>query len=335
LIPIAKPIVLTMVLLVAAGGDAVAADAPSPISSASPPSLFTVNDNSIGTSYVFRGTDPGAGPTPKVVMNFSHFDVWAYGTNFVSVDWLMATNAKPPPFGAPAAPCDLDPPTTPERCPGYTEVYGLIRSTLGWNQLFDTRAFSIGPLTNVEFAFGVDLNWDNTTLKSQKRSIQAGLQFDFAMPYKGSLNIGAFVYKEWQNNGFARAFPFDPIPNPSGHVDFDATWAIEANYSQPLGFLPDSVPLTYKALAAIHGPKGCGEPCSPSGPGLHRTTEYMFQQTLNLDVGKMAGPQPNHVTFWAGHRWWKNKFGIREDQPNGRFPATLESTWLLGVTLGL
>jgi hypothetical protein len=84
---------------------------------------------------------------------------------------------------------------------------------------------------------------------------------------------------------------------------------------------------------------------SSGGPGLLRTTEYLTQQSLNLDVGKMIWDQPNRFTVWAGYRWWKNKFGINPIQPNGEaehdpnqpggkvFPFTLERTWLLGTTL--
>ena len=215
-------------------------------------------------------TNPGAGETPKDDVNFTHFDVWAYGTNFFTIDWLKATNAKAPTLGTPASPCDqngpLDPPGS-QRCPGYTEIYGLFRSTFGWNQIFNTKAFTIGPLTNIEFALGADVNTDNTTLGSAKRSIQGGLQADFLAPYTGFLNIGVFAYKEWQHDGFASTFPFEPIPNPSGKVEFSTTWAVEVNYMQPLGFLPSSIPLTYKALVSMHGDKGCGETCAPLGSG--------------------------------------------------------------------
>jgi hypothetical protein len=50
------------------------------------------------------------------------------------------------------------------------------------------------------------------------------------------LNVAAYAYKEWQHDGFASTFPFQPIPNLSGNVNFDPTWAVEINYSQPLGF---------------------------------------------------------------------------------------------------
>ena len=182
-----------------------------------PPPLFIVNDNIVGYYYLPTATNPGAGQTPKNVAFFQHFDVWTYGTNFFSVEYLKATNGRVPPFGTPAAPCDQGPPAFPpgaDICPGYTEIYGFARSTLGWNQLSGTKAFSLGPLTNIEFAFGADANTDNTTLGSAKRSIQAGLQFDFETPYRGFLNVAAYAYKEWQHDGFASTFPFQPIPNP-------------------------------------------------------------------------------------------------------------------------
>ena len=309
-----------------------AADVPPVKAPPAPPAaapFFLVNDNSVTYRYEFNATNPGAGETPKHAVSFSHFDVWAYGTNFFNIDWLKATNNRAPPFGTPAAPCDaVDPPGT-RRCDAYTEIYALVRSTFGWNQIFNTKAFSWGPLTNIEFAVGADVNTDNTTLASAKRSIQGGLQFDFATPYKGFINVGAFVYKEWQNDGFAAQGVGNGL-NLSGKVDFDPTWAIEALYVQPLAFQP--LPLTFKSFAVIHGPKGCGEPCGPVGPGLKRTTEYLTQQTLLLDVGKLAWGKPDQFAVWTAYRWWKNKFGIDPNQPGFSFPFTVESTWLTGAT---
>jgi hypothetical protein len=341
----AKQTLLAATLMIVAVGDAGAADPQTKAATPSP--LFTVNDNSVGYYYAFTATNPGAGQTPKNVLYFTHFDVWAYGTNFLNVEWLKATNGQAPNFGTPAAPCDqngpLDPPGS-ERCPGYTEIYGFFRSTLGWNQIFNTKAFSVGLLTNVEFVAGADLNTDNTTTGSAKRAIVGGLQFDFAAPYKGFLNVGLMAYKEWQHDGFASTFPFETVPNPSGAVEFNTTWAVEINYTQPLGFLPAYIPLTYKGLVVIHGQKGCGETCALLGPGLWRTNEYLTQQSLHLDVGKMVWNQSGRFFVWGGYRWWKNKFGIDPIQPNGEaehdpfqppkiFPFTLESTWLAGTTL--
>jgi hypothetical protein len=48
-----------------------------------------------------------------------------------------------------------------------------------------------------------------------------------------------------------------------------------------------------------------------------RTTEYLTQQSLHLDVGQddLGPAQP--VWVWAGYRSWKNKFGISPNQPTG------------------
>jgi len=146
---------------------------------------------------------------------------------------------------------------------------------------------------------------------------------------QGFFNVSVNAYKEWQNDGFAAQGVGNGL-NLSGKVDFDPTWAIEALYVQPLAFQP--LPLTFKSFAVIHGPKGCGEPCGPVGPGLKRTTEYLTQQTLLLDVGKLAWGKPDQFAVWTAYRWWKNKFGIDPNQPGFSFPFTVESTWLTGAT---
>lgn len=53
----------------------------------------------------------------------------------------------------------------------YTEIYGFFRSTFGFNEIFGTKAFSMGPLTNLSLMVGADLNTDNTALSSAKRSV--------------------------------------------------------------------------------------------------------------------------------------------------------------------
>src|SRR5690242_19082344 len=60
---------------------------PKPVKPGEPPPLFTVNENTLSYIYYARATDPGAGQSPKNTVLFNHFDVWAYGTNFLSVQW--------------------------------------------------------------------------------------------------------------------------------------------------------------------------------------------------------------------------------------------------------
>ena len=170
-----KTLALAAFLVATATGAASAADMPvKALAPVSPAPFFFVNDNSISYHYEFTATNPGAGKTPKNVLTFTHFDVWAYGTNFINIDWLKASSSQTP---------------TSSGTEGYTEIYGFFRSTFGFNEIFNTKAFSAGPLTNVSLMVGADLNTDNAFLGSAKRSIEAGLQFSFATPYKGFLNL--------------------------------------------------------------------------------------------------------------------------------------------------
>jgi hypothetical protein len=304
-----RNVLLAGLFLAAAAGFANATDLPTkaPASTAPlDPPFFVVNNNSISYSYEFTGTDAGVGQSPKNVLTYTHFDVWKYGTNFFNVDWLKATSTATP---------------TASGTQGYTEVYGFFRSTFGFNEIFNTNAFAIGPLTDVSLMVGADLNVDNSKLSAEKRSIEAGIQFSFMAPYKGYINLSPTIYKEWNHDGFAAAAG----TNPSGNVDFNTTWGFEWLYVQPLAFLPSWIPLTYKFFGTIHGPKGSGEGTAEAP----RTTEYYLQQNLSLDVGKMVGQRPDMVSLWAGYRYWYNKFGINHDVK----PYSIESTWLTGVTV--
>src|SRR6202521_4191166 len=121
--------------------------------------FFLVVDDGLSYSYIFKGTDPGAftanangsfnGSTAKSVYTFSHLDAWAYGTNFFTISMYKSDHNDP------ASPCanagviqtgGFGGPVTPANCAGATEIYGLFRSTFGWNEIFNTQAFSLGPL---------------------------------------------------------------------------------------------------------------------------------------------------------------------------------------------
>jgi hypothetical protein len=257
--------------------------------------FFIVNENALSYHYEFNATNPGAGRTPKHVLTYTHFDVWRYGTNLLNVDALKATNGKT----TPASPCGF--PNLNTGCEGYTEVYGLFRSTFGWNELSGTKYFAAGPLTNISYLVGADLNTDNTNLASAKRSVEAGLQFSFAAPYKGFVNLGLVGYKEWQHDGIAASLG----TNPSGNVSFNPTWGVEFLYEQPLGFLPPSIPLTFNSLITLRGPKGSGEPNA-----ARRIVELYSQQSISLDIGKVVAEKPDLVSIWVAYRDWVNKFGL-------------------------
>src|SRR5579863_1136587 len=249
----------------APAGFATAADLPVKVKAKPVPDLpfFLVVDDRVTFSYIFTGTDPGVfsvkpggasfnGNTAKSVYSFTHFDAWAYGTNFFTISTFKSDHNDP------ASPCTnaggfnsnvpggggFGSAFNPAGCAGATEIYGLLRSTYGWNEIFGTKAFSMGPLHNISFEIGADANSENNYLAPAKRDFVGGLQFAFDLPYKGYINVAPMAYKEINHNAFNQcgtAFA-GAIPgincNLDGNTDFHTTWAVEINYYMDLGFLP-------------------------------------------------------------------------------------------------
>ena len=261
-----KNVLYAAAMVLAAGSSASAADmAPMPLK-AKPiidVPFFLVNDNRLSYSFIFDGTDPGVfsvrpngsinGKTEKSVYSFTHFDVWAYGTNFFTISMFKSDHNDP------ASPCTgpgviVSPAAgfaaAAANCAGATEIYGLVRSTFGFNEIFNTKAFTMGPLRNVSFEIGADANTENSYLAPAKRDVVAGLQFAFDLPYKGFFNVAPLAYYEFLNhngflqcgNGFAGGVAGVTCIS-DGNTEYKATWAVEINYYMDLGFLPENMQL--------------------------------------------------------------------------------------------
>ena len=307
--------------------------------------FFLIIDDRITFSYIFDGTDPGAftkrpdgtynGKTAKQVYSFTHFDAWAYGTNFFTISMFKSDHNDP------ASPCTntgvLVSGGTQGYCAGATEIYGLFRSTFGWNELFNTKAFSVGPLHNISFEVGADANSENTFLAPAKRDFVAGLQFAFDLPYKGYFNVSPLAYKEINHNAFDQCglFPGSNIPGVTclldGNTDFHTTWAIETNYYMDLGFLPENMQyFSISGRAGWYGPKGDANSLPfLSGVGnLSNATKTELNSEpirLTFDASKaFAGAKYSHfVDVWVAYRYWQNKFGLDHNGALGVCTALL------------
>jgi hypothetical protein len=304
--------------------------------------FFFVIDDRVTYSWMPKGTDPGAfsvnpngtfnGTTAKSVYSFTHFDAWAYGTNFFTISLFKSDHNDP------AGPCTNagvigNPPFAPganASCAGASEVYGLFRSTFGWNEIFGTKAFTMGPLHNISFEIGADGETENSFLAPAKRDFVAGLQFAFDLPYKGYINVAPLAYKEINHNAFNQCGLFGPgTPGVNcivdGNTDFKTTWAVEVNYYMDLGFLPES--WQYFAIsgrAGWYGPKGDqNSPLVGTGVGFNSTatkTELNSEPIrLTFDASKAFwGPKyAQFVTTWVAYRYWQNKFGLDHNAAPG------------------
>jgi hypothetical protein len=330
--------------------------------------FFFVIDDRVTYSWMPRGTDPGAyslnpagtgwnGNTAKSVYSFTHFDAWAYGTNFFTISLFKSDHNDP------ASPCTNagvitntgNFGNTPANCAGASEIYGLVRSTFGWNELFNTKAFTIGPLHNIEFAVGADANSENNYIAPAKRDFVAGLQFDFDLPYKGFFNVKGLAYKEINHNAFLQCGGFG-APGAcliDGNTNFHTTWAVEINYYMDLGFLPpDMQYFSISGRAGFYGPKGnSNAPLVNTGVGIASTaskTEINSEPIrFTFDASKAIwGAKYTHfVDVWVAYRYWQNKFGLDHSAqlgvcnaflPGGALASTnscTEQTVYTGITV--
>ncbi len=343
-----KSYLVAAVFALLSGGNALAADLPMKAKAPPPPPdlpFFFVNDNRLTYSYIFAGTDPGVSKTAKQVYSFTHFDVWAYGTNFFGISMYKSDHRDP------ANPCGAPGPLFPAvtGCAGTTEVYGLIRSTFGWNEIFNTKTFSAGPLRDISFEVGADANTVNNFNASAKRDVVAGLQFAFDLPYKGFFNVTPLAYYEFANHSaFVQCGTFPgPVPGVNclsdGNTRYKVTWAVENNYYMDLGFLPPWLPLAVSGRFAWYGKKGLeNAPLGGAPGGTPTAIEFNSEPIrLTLDASKaFSGGNDKYSHFvdvWVAYRYWQNKFGL--DHNNSALCTGLaagtctESSLYTGITV--
>ncbi|WP_375465561.1 hypothetical protein [uncultured Methylobacterium sp.] len=251
---------------------------------------------------------------PKNIINISHADAWAYGTNFFTLDILKSGSQAPAgttnPPGSIAAPFFAD--------YGNTEAYGLYRGTLSFNALTNTKAFTYaGIIKDVSLSFGFDANSQNDAFGSKKRDVVGGLNFAFDVP-AGFLNLAVHAYKEWNRNGFNL--------QPDRDQSFDVVPEFEVVYNFPLTFT--GLPLSLAGFNNIVLPKGRG--VQYAGDFLFnppRQLEFLSRTNLVLDLGKLIYDQPNRVDVFIGFQYWLNKFGNGE---TATFKGTEEKSFLAG-----
>lgn len=321
--------------------------------------FFTYIDDRLTYSHIFNATDAGYfsqnangtynGKTDMNVVAFTHFDTWQYGTNFFNIGYYKSGPNDP------ASPCTNagsitdNAGTTAANCAGTTDQYGFIRSTVGFNEIFDTHMFTKGPLHNVSFEIGGDADSQNSYFGSGKRQFVAGLQFAFDLPYHGYFNIAPLYKTETGHSAFTQCGAVYALPapncNPDGVQHFKDTWAVEMNWDMNLGFLPESMQYwSISGRAGFYGPKG---PMKAVSVLENTKTEINTEPVrLTFDAGKAIwGAKYTHqVDFWVAYRYWKNQYGYDSNlasfictvPTNGVNVSTnscTSSSYVTGVTL--
>jgi hypothetical protein len=348
----------------AAMGQAHAADMPVKAKPVPAVPFFFVNDTSISFTYFPDATDPGVSGGSNIVPggiagekntfaryqgSIDHFDVWQYGTNLIHGEFNQY-GPQDPTEGTPGA-------------AGSREFFGFAQSTLGFNELSHSKAFSTFLTKDVSFMFRITAGVQDDFLNEQTTQYAPGLLFDLNAP--GAVEVGIAAYKEFTNNSFNVCGPpgFGAMNGPAaafsggantcigggsfnGTRDFEWTWKLFSFISEPLTFLPPSIPLTWVNVMNVTGPKGTGisaANCIALGCGgplgafaNNETKTEVFEDTrLSLDASKVWWGKPGIWDLYVGYRYWYNKFGTNH---NAALFATvapdtsIESTAYVGTT---
>jgi hypothetical protein len=263
------------------------------------------SDNSIGFRYGAAFKEPGIASRDqpkgedihKEIVNFSHFDVWNYGSNFINIDALFSDGRDP---ASPSRP-GID-------SQGAVEIYGVYRGQLSPDKLFNVST-KIGPFDAINFEAGVDFNTKNTSFASEKKLIVVGPNFHIHVP-AGFLNLGIHLSHEWNYNGItSRAVDFAPA------AEFEAVWLF------PMSFT--GLPMDFRGFANLIMPKG------KDGFGAETVVEILARPQINLDVGKLLFGKPHVPDVYFAFEYWLNKFG----NDHTKVPGSLAYTPMIGVEI--
>jgi hypothetical protein len=353
--------VSVIALAMAVAASASAADMP--VKTPAPTPFFIVNDTSIGFVWYPRSTDPGVSggsdtvpggifgqgnAFPRYQGRIDHFDVWEYGTNLIHVEFDQY-GKQDPSFGIPGA-------------QGSRELFAFGYSTLGFNELTHSKAFSNVLTKNISFFYGGAAGFQDDFLDSHTTQGVAGLQATLNLP--GVVTVALTAYKEFTRNAFDACGPGGfgvvngPAPNIgantcaggvgafTGDREYQWTWKVFTFISEPLTFLPPSMPVTFVNILNITGPRGTGISAAnclavgcfgPFGAfnNNETKTEVFEDARLSLDASKVFWGKPGIWDTFVGYRYWYNKFGTNHNAPlfAQAAPGTsIESTAYLGTT---
>jgi nucleoside-specific outer membrane channel protein Tsx len=242
------------------------------------------SDTSIGFRDGWTQSNPGGEKgsrnVNKAIVNFGHFDVWDYGSNFFNVDVLFSDANEPAANSA----------------GGSTEFYAVYRGQLSPDKIFGLNT-KFGPFQAINFEFGGDAESENSAFGPNKKLLVAGPNFHMDVP-AGFLDIGVHISKEWNHNGFS------DCPSNCGRggpVNFDPTPEFEFVWLFPMTFT--GLPLDFRGFMNIVLPKG------EDGFGDHTYTEILARPQLQLDIGTLLYHKAHKPDVYFAVELWEHKFG--------------------------
>ena len=240
-------------------------------------SAATWSDSFLGYRYGTQFHEPSnTKDVRKHVLQYSQSSGYSVGQNFVNLDILQSDKNDPSSGGD----------------TGATEFYLTYRHQLHLGKRLE-RDLSFGPVKEVAFTAGFDLNTKNTTFAPRKRLVVAGPTLKFKVPNNGFFDLSLLAGKEWNHCGLASCTDHEH--------GFDTQLILSAAWGLP--FQAGPVPLKFQGFLNYNTDKG------KDYAGVKTEAETLMRTSLMVDVGQMAAGRKNTLLLGVGYEMWLNKFG--------------------------
>ena len=244
------------------------------------------SDTSLGYRYGQKFAEPyETNDISKSIFNLTHASGYKYGSNFLSVDLLLADDKDP---------------SAPGSHSGSQETYVVYRHTLDLGKVTSSN-MAFGPVRGVGATFGFDWNSKaDAGYNSKKRMLVAGPTLMFNVP--GFFNTSVLAL--WESNAPYNAYSHTSVPRYSydTHAMLSNVWAIPFNAG---------IPLSFEGYANYITAKGKDEFGGDTKPETHIDMQVMY------DISGAVGTPKNTFKVGVEYEYWKNKFGNNANGPAG------------------
>jgi hypothetical protein len=229
--------------------------------------------------------DENTGKTADIArhaIEFTHAGHWGLLSSFADVTVSQSGMAEPAASGG----------------AGATEIYAILRPGVSLNGATKSNAFKFGPLRDLVFETGANLETKNSSYAPAERTLYIGPKVVFAVP-RGFVNVALHYRKEWNHEGvLGKAEKYDPDFN------VEPTWL--------LPFALGKAHLAYSGFAEYNTAKG------KDSFGTETKSEFLLRNTLSVDVGALMFGRAQMVELSGGFWYWHNEYGKPASDPGAK-----------------
>lgn len=247
------------------------------------------------TPFITTPSQPDGADIIRSTIQFKHLDAWKYGSNLFTVDIRRSNSVEPAAGGG----------------GGALEAYAVLRSAFSLNRITNTKTFAMGPLRDVSFEVGANLETKNSAYAPMERTLYVGPKLQFKLP-RGFLNVGLHFRKEWNHEGILGR---DESYNPNFNIE--PVWAIP--------FRVMDVPMSFEGFADFNTPKGRDSFGTPS------SSEILIRPQLKFLLSQIMHMESRIFEVGIGLEYWHNMYG----KPAGHLPGAEQLTPLFTLTVHL